>query len=126
MRSLIAVFAVAASVMTSAQAPALQRGDLVRVVPGAYRADVKATPLLLKVVAIPDDRMRVQDTALYVNDIAVTGFSEDFLARVAAAPERVPLVVPLGHYFVMGEQRSISDITEYWGQHAAGSIELAR
>jgi hypothetical protein len=34
--------------------------------------------------------------------------------------------VPDGHYFVTAEQRSNQDITEYWGQHSAKRLELAR
>jgi hypothetical protein len=59
-----------------------------------------------------------------VNDVAVTGFSPEFLARVAQG-EPVQQTVPEGHYFVMGEQRSTGRISQYWGQHFGGRLERA-
>jgi hypothetical protein len=64
--------------------------------------------------------------ALYVNDARVDRFSADFIQRVAATPERIPAQVPPGHYFVMGEQRSNQDISEYWGQHSEISLQATR
>ena len=81
--------------------------------------------MVLKVVAVPDDRVRIDKSAIYVNDVQVTGFSPDFMARVLRAPERVPPVVPKRHYFVMGEQRINQNISEYWGQHFGGQLERA-
>ena len=80
----------------------------------------------LVVVAVPNDRVRLSGSAIYVNDTAVTGFSEDFVARVARSPERVSHTVPEGHYFVMGEARTNGDISEYWGQHSVTSLESTR
>ena len=124
MRTLIVAF-VAASTLTYAQVPSLQRGDLVRVLPG-ISPSVTATTLVLRVVAVPNDSLRVRDSGLYVNGVQLSGFSPDFLARVAASPERVPQTVPDGHYFVMGEQRSTGNISEYWGQHSGGRLQLAQ
>jgi hypothetical protein len=98
----------------------------VRVKAPAGPSDPQATPLLLKIVAGPHDRIRLDDSAVYVNDVAVTGFTQAFLARVYQTPARTPQTVPEGHYFVMGEQRSNQDISEYWGQHAEGSLERAK
>jgi hypothetical protein len=74
-------------------------------------------------VAVPNDRIRLDDSNIYVNDVPVAGFSQDFLAHVAHTPERVPQTVPDGHYFVMGEQRSTGNISEYWGQHSGIRLE---
>jgi signal peptidase I len=81
--------------------------------------------LLLKIVAIPGDRIRLDDSRVLVNDAVVTGFSSDFLARVARANERTPQVVPAGHYFVMGEQRANQDISGYWGIHPELRLDVA-
>ena len=108
------------SQQASAQSAAFQRGDQVRPkAPG--KSD---TPLI--VVAVGGDRIRLSDSAVYVNDTRVTGFSQDFMARVAGTPARVPQTVPDGHYFVMGEARMNGDISEYWGQHSATSLERTR
>jgi hypothetical protein len=82
--------------------------------------------MVLRVVAVPNDRIRIDNSRIYVNDVEVTGFSPEFVARVAHAPERTPQVLPDGHYFVMGETRTIQDISEYWGQHFGGRLERAR
>jgi hypothetical protein len=82
--------------------------------------------MVLRVVAVPNDRIRIDGSSIYVNDVEVTGFSPDFVARVARTPERTPQVLPDGHYFVMGETRTNQDISEYWGQHFGGKLERAR
>ena len=125
MRTLILSLAVIASATIYAQPATFQRGDLVRVLQPTTPFEPRIPAPLLTVVAIPNDRIRIDDSALYVNDVPVTGFSPDFLARVVRAPERVPQVVPEGHYFLMGEQRINQDITEYWGQHFGGQLARA-
>ena len=137
MRSLILSLAVIASATTYAQlSEKFQRGDLVRVLPptaplapNTPALDANAAEhrggMVLKVVAIPNDRIRIDESTIYVNDVQVTGFSPDFVARVVRAPERAPQVVPDGHYFVMGEKRINQDISEYWGQHFGGQLERA-
>jgi hypothetical protein len=109
-----------ASVSVHAQSPAFQRGDLVRV----KAADGHPTTTLVLTVAAPRDRIRLADSTVYVNDVAVSAFSPDFLARVAR--DKAPQLVPDGHYFVMAEQRSTQDISEYWGQHSEQRLERAR
>jgi signal peptidase I len=135
MRTLILSLALIGSATIYAQSATFQRGDLVRVLPPT--ASEPKTPVIdpaalkhsagmvLKVVAIPNDRIRIDKSAIYVNDVQVTGFSPDFVARVVRAPERAPQVVPEGHYFVMGEQRINQNISEYWGQHFGGQLERA-
>jgi signal peptidase I len=136
MRTLILGLAVIASSTIYAQSATFQRGELVRVQPPTAPSEPK-TPVLdpdalkhragmvLKVMAIPNDRIRIDKSAIYINDVQVTQFSPDFVARVVRTPERVPQVVPDGHYFVMGEQRINQNISEYWGQHFGGQLERA-
>lgn len=134
MRTLILSLAVIASPTIYGQSATFQRGELVRVlpltVPSAPTTPVlnpgaleHRTAMVLEVVAVPNDRVRIDKSAIYVNDVQVTGFSPDFVARVVRAPERAPQVVPEGHYFVMGEQRINQNISEYWGQHFGGQLE---
>lgn len=136
MRMMILSLAVLASATIYAQSAPFQRGELVRVLqptaPSGPQTPVPdpaalehSTGMVLKVVAIPNDRIRIDNAAIYVNDVQVTGFSADFVARVVRAPERAPQVVPDGHYFVMGEKRINQDISEYWGQHFGGQLERA-
>jgi signal peptidase I len=123
MRTTTVCAALVLTVTLGAQ-PALRRGDLVRVRPASTGSP--ATAMVLRVVAVGGDRIRIADDALFVNDAPVTGFSPDFVKRIAQAPERTPALVPEGHCFVMGEQRTIKDISEYWGQHATVSLEAAQ
>ena len=100
-------------------AAAFQDGESVRV--RASAAEFRGA-IALKVVAVPGDRIRVDAARVFVNDAPVTGFSPEFVKRVAETP-RAPEVLPAGHYYVMGERRSNEDISEYWGVHAAVSLE---
>jgi signal peptidase I len=136
MRTLILSLVVIASATIYAQSATFQRGELVRVQPPTAPSEPKIpvldpgapkqrSEMVLKVVAIPNDRIRIDKSAIYINDVQVTGFSPDFVARVVGAPRRVPQVVPEGHYFVMGEQRINQNISEYWGQHFGGQLERA-
>jgi signal peptidase I len=127
-RTVVALVAmmVAGSHQGAAQSAAFQRGEQVRIKAPTKPSDPKQSDMVLTVVAVPNDRIRVNDSNIYINDVAVTGFSKDFLARVTRAPERTPQTVPEGHYFVMGEARTNGNISEYWGQHSVTSLETAR
>jgi signal peptidase I len=122
LRGLLAVLVVGLlfSQQGSAQSVTFQRGDQVRPKPPGK------SDMALIVIAVGGDRVRLSDSAVYVNDTPVTGFSQDFIARVAGTPERVPQIVPDGHYFVMGEARINQNISEYWGVHSVTSLESAR
>jgi hypothetical protein len=125
MRDIVLALAVVASATISAQSPAFTRGERVQV----KSLDVDrppATTMPLVVVALPGDQLSTSGSRLLLNGSPVTQFSSDFLARVVAAPERVPARLPDGHYFVMGEQRINGDISEYWGQHSALSLQPAQ
>ena len=95
-----------------AQRQVYQRGDVVRV------RDV-SKPVAFKVIGIPTDRIRADETGVYVNDVAVTGFSREFLTRF----RRQPMVVPNGHYFVIGEQRINDDVSENMSIVPASALE---
>src|SRR3954468_14999282 len=99
MRICTLTLAIVLSVIIHAQSPTFERGELVRVLPTPSVPN--NTPLVLRVVAIPNDRLRVENAAIYVNGVQVTGFSPECVANVVRSPERVPPVVPEGHYFVM-------------------------
>ena len=118
------ILAIIASATVQAQqaAPSFSRGQQVRV-RSLDPNRAPATTMTLVVVAVPNDRLSVSGGTLLVNGIPAMPFSSDFLARVAASPERLPTQVPTGHYFVMGEQRVNQDISEYWGQHSAVSLQ---
>jgi len=119
MRTFSMSLAILAAVSVHAQPAAFQHGESVRV--RASSAENRAA-IALKIVAVPGDRIRAGAAQVFVNDAPVTGFSPEFVKRVAETP-RAPEVLPAGHYYVMGERRSNEDISEYWGVHAAVSLE---
>jgi len=110
----------------AAQSATFQRGEHVRIKAPTTPSDPRPSDVPLVVVAVPNDRIRLSASAVFVNDTAITGFSQDFVARVARSQERVPQTVPDGHYFVMGESRTNGDVSEYWGQHSVTSLERTR
>jgi type IV secretory pathway protease TraF len=125
MTRLVLALAVVASATIYAQSPAFTRGERVQV-KSLDTARRPATTMPLVVVALPGDQLSISGNRLVLNGAPVTQFSADFLARVIASPERIPARLPEGHYFVMGEQRNSRDISEYWGQHSAVSLQPAQ
>src|SRR5688572_11313302 len=82
-----------------AQAANYKRGDQVRV---QSVTGEPASPPEQRVVAIPGDHVRVERTALYVNDKVVKGLSRELVATIGRWE---PQVVPPSHYLVMGEDK---------------------
>jgi signal peptidase I len=79
-------------------APAFQRGDLVRM-------KSNSPAYALRVIAVPGDRLRMDATGIYVNDAPVTGLSAELIANNRGGTKRIPP----DHYFVAGEQRVQSE-----------------
>src|SRR5688572_32537819 len=99
MRIAMVGFACLFAAAVQAQAANYKRGDEVRVQSAAGQP---ASPPVQRVVAIPGDRVRVERTALYVNDKVVKGLSPELVATVGRWE---PQAVPAGHYLVMGEDK---------------------
>jgi hypothetical protein len=104
--------ACSAELVSIFQADPYQRGALVRI------RDV-TKPAVFRIVAVPGDRIRADETGLYVNDAALAGFSRDFLTRFTWEPR----TIPENHYLVMGEQRLNDEISEDASLQPASFIE---
>src|SRR5260221_794509 len=74
----------------AAQSAGFQRGEHVRIKAPTKPSDPVRRDMVLTVVAIPNDRIRFDDSGIYVNDLAVTAFSQDFLLRVTWTSGQVP------------------------------------
>ena len=113
---LVGLALVSASLLQGQTPGTYQRGELVRVL------DVKK-PAALKIVGLPDEIVEAEanETGVYIDDVAVTGFSREFLTRNRLARQ----YIPIDHYFVMGEARLDQDISEHRGIHPADRIERA-
>ena len=71
-----------------------QRGHTVRL-------RSQSTPSVVRIVAVPSDRILTTDTGLYVNDVLVGGVSPELLASMGDWNQSIPA----DHYFVIAEER---------------------
>ena len=115
LRAALAVVAVAAAAAALIAQSRLERGELVRI------PEVKQ-PAALKIVGLPDEIVEANESGVYIDDVAVAGFSREFLTRHRLARQ----YIPMDHYFVMGEERLEKCISEHLGIHPADRIERAQ
>jgi hypothetical protein len=121
-----------------AQSATFQRGGYVRM-KETQTTGLPLSGILLKVIAVGGDHIRVErrappqgtwppltQSAIYVNDVAVSGFPQYFMALAAFAPERVPQTVPEGRYYVMGAgYTSDGRVSPIRGMFAGTGLEAA-
>ena len=116
MRIVFTAFVLVAAVAGQGQAPGtFARCELVRI------QDVKK-PATLKIVGLPDEIVEANEMGVFIDDVAVTGFSREFLTRNRLGRQ----YIPVDHYFVMGEERVNQDISEHLGIHPSDTIARAR
>jgi hypothetical protein len=100
---------------------AYQRGDTVR---------IKSNPnaSVVRIVAVASDRVRIDDSGVYVNGERVTWISPDLLAKLTKPWE--PEIIPANHYFVAGETRTEVagrvSVSRYWSLTGANNLEAVR
>jgi signal peptidase I len=108
MKLFMIALAVVFAVSLYAQTAVYTRGDIVRL--SAFD-DGTLVPDA-KVFAIAGDKIRLDRTGVFVNDIPVN-LSSEFLAGL---PETMWVqTVPEGHYFVAADVRTVSGATRFWG-----------
>lgn len=86
-----------------------RRGDVVIFEHKCYKTSEKES-LIKRVVGLPTDTIEIIDGVLYRNGNVV---EEDFLAEPMEG-NFGPYVVPEGCYFLLGDNRNISDDARFW------------
>jgi signal peptidase I len=116
MRSLVVVLTVVLSPALMAQTDvSYNRGDTVRL----QSKDQKRTPDP-RIIAVPGDRVRINTSGVFVNDIPLTWVSRDFTANYGTRP--LDSFVPEGQYVVIADYRQNHDVSQFLGFVSANTI----
>ena len=107
------------------QARSFMRGDHVREVVDTPADGPTRRGMVVTVVALPGDRIRIENDRLLVNDRVVEGFSTELVAMVTHS-KRVPAKMMDNEYLVMG-QYTVADgsVVLKWGTYSAQKLEPA-
>jgi signal peptidase I len=118
MRNLVVVLAVLMSPALTAQtAVSYNRGDTVRI---QSRDQTKPSPDP-RVVAVAGDRVRIDKSGVFVNEVPLVWVSRDFAANYG---ERQPWdsMVPEGQYVVIADYRQNQEVSQFLGFISANTI----
>ncbi|HCA40121.1 MAG TPA: signal peptidase I [Aminobacterium sp.] len=66
-----------------------------------------------RIIALPGEKVEIQDGVVYVDGSAL----EESYVKNQDSVSMLPLVVPEGHYFMMGDNRPHSWDGRYWDHH---------
>jgi signal peptidase I len=99
-----------------------RRGDIVML----YYPINPDKSFVKRVIAEPDDQVRIVDGRVYVNDVPLR---DDFVPpEYRSHDDYGPLVVRSGYYFVMGDHRNNSSDSRHWGEvpkkYIIGKVQL--
>jgi signal peptidase I len=92
------------------------RGDTVRL---HSRDQMRPTPDP-RIIAVGGDRVRIDTSGVFVNEIPLTWVSRDFAANYGERPW--DSTVPDGHYAVIADYRQNHDVSQFLGFISANSI----
>ena len=119
MRNLVVMLAVLMSSASAlvAQTMSYNRGDTVRI---QSKDQSKPSPDP-RIVAVAGDRVRIDKSGVFVNEMPLTWVSRDFAANYG---ERQPwdATVPAGHYVVIADYRMNQEVSQFLGFISENSI----
>jgi signal peptidase I len=84
-----------------------KRGDIV-VFP---YPDNEEIDYIKRIIGVGGDKIEIKEGVLYINDEEV---HEDYLLEPMIKHDFGPVIVPEGHYFMMGDNRNISEDARFW------------
>ena len=120
MRNLVVILAVlmsSASALMAQTTLGYNRGDTVRI---QSKDQTKPSPDP-RIVAIAGDRVRIDKSGVFVNEVPLTWVSRDFAANYG---QRQPwdARVPEGQYVVIADYRMNQEVSQFLGFVSANSI----
>jgi signal peptidase I len=85
-------------------------------------SQVSSQTFVKRVVGLPGDTLRIRDGYVYRNGVKETGAYIQTCPEPATCTFSQTITVPRGDYYMMGDNRGLSDDSRFWGPVPQSSI----